>query len=181
MGILNLNGLDEAQLDHVLRFGKPKNTIGGYESKKLIFLPYGLVRIEIPVMQKTNRHDDVILEIIRAQHGPDINLDDVSPNDALAFYLFVRKELEHIQKIEALGLSGDPEPELLIAGLHKLDEFGALATVHSLAHGDPLKHNAIKAMPYYEIYQILKLEKTHKDISKRYAEIMEAKAKNKTI
>lgn len=174
---LNLNGITDRELDLIVRFGKPKNTIGRYACKRLIFLPYGLVRKEIPVMQKANRHNDVVIELLKAQHGEDLDLTDVTPNDALAFYLFVRKELEYIQKLEKNYLSSEPEAEMIGAGINELNQFGALATIHSLAGGDILKHKAVEAMSYYEVYQVLKLEKINRDINKRYAEIMAAKNK----
>ena len=70
---------------------------------------------------------------------------------------------------------------MIASGVHKLNEFGVLATIHQLSGRDPLKHAAIEAIPYYKIYEILKLEKTEKDIHEAYKKIMETKAKNKNI
>ena len=79
--------------------------------------------------------------------------------------------MERIQEIERTFLSGDPEPELVGAGVHKLNEFGAFATVHSLAGGDILKHKDIEALPYFQVYQTLKLNKVNNEIDKAYNKI----------
>jgi hypothetical protein len=172
--------MNEAQLDMILKYGKASNRLGRYELPKLIYLPYGLVRIEIPVLQKKNDHDEVIRRLLRHQYPDEpIDLNGVTGNEVLSFYLFVRKELERIQNLEAINLSGEPDAKMLIAGIKQLDEFGGLATVHTLAQNDPLRHAGIKAMPYFEIYQILKLNKVTRDIDKRYAELVDQENKVK--
>lgn len=177
--ILTLNGITDRDLGYILKYGKPKNSLCGYESKKLIYLPYGLIRKDIPIYQKTNRHDDVVIEILKAQHGNDIDLSAATPNDSLAFYLFVKKELEYIQKLEELHLASEPDIDMVGAGIHNLNELGVLPTIHALAGGSVLKHREIEATPYYEIYQVLKLEKIQRDINRRYNEIIAAKNKTK--
>lgn len=184
--MLNIDGpliqfgeeLTEAQLDHIIKYGKPSNRLGRYELPKLIRLPYGLVRIEVPLLQKRNDHDEVIRRLLRHQYPDEtIDLNGVTGNEVLSFYLYIRKEIENIQRLEAVHLSGDPDPRMIVAGVKALDEFGALVTVHQLAGEDPLKHKEIKAMPYFELYQIIKMNKITGDVHRRYAEIMEQEAK----
>lgn len=164
--------MTEKQLiDYVLKYGKPTDTLKGKVCKSLLYLPYGLVRISVPTMQADDRHDAVIEAIMKAQYD-DFTLDGVNTNDKLSFYLFVKKELERIQEIERNFLSGDPEPELAGAGVHKLNEFGAFATVHSLAGGDILKHKEIEALPYFQVYQTLKLNKVNNEIDSAYRKIV---------
>lgn len=163
--------MTEKQLiDYVVKYGKAKDTIGGKVCKSLLYLPYGMVRITIPALQGDERHDAVIETIMKSQYE-DFTLDGVGTNEKLQFYLFVKKEMERIQEIERTFLSGEPEPELVGAGVHKLNEFGAFATVHSLAGGDILKHKEIEALPYFQVYQTLKLIKVNNEIDKAYNKI----------
>lgn len=158
-------------IDYVIKYGKATDTIKGRVCKSLLYLPYGMVRITIPAMQQDERHDAVIETLMRHQYE-DFTLDGVGTNEKLQFYLFVKKEMERIQELERNFLSADPEPELVGAGVHKLNEFGAFATVHSLAKGDILKHSAIEALPYYQVYQTLKLNKVNNEIDKAYNRII---------
>lgn len=162
---------NEKAIEYILKYGKSTDTLKGNQSKSLLYLPYGLVRITIPNLQGQDKHDTVIETIFKHQYGNDWNLDGVTTNEKMSFYLFVKAELERIQQIERTFLGGDPEPELVAAGVTKLNEFGAFATVHSLAGGDILKHEAIEALPYFQVYQTLKLQKVNGDIERRYASI----------
>lgn len=161
---------NEKAIEYILKYGKPTDSLNGYQSKSLLYLPYGLVRITLPALQKENRHDAVIDTIMKNQHKG-FKLDGASTNDKMAFYLFVKKELETIQFLERTYMSGDPEPELVAAGVANLNEFGAFASVHALAKGDILKHEAIEALPYFQVYQTLKLNKINADIEKKYIHI----------
>lgn len=158
-------------IQYVLKFGKPKDTLKGKVCKSFLYLPYGLVRITVPALQAEERHDAVIEEVMKHQYDG-FTLDGISTNDKVSFYLFVKKEIERIQEIERNYLGGDPEPELVGAGVHKLNEFGAFATVHSLAGGDILKHKEIEALPYFQVYQTLKLNKVNNEIDRAYQQII---------
>lgn len=165
---------EQQLIQYVLKFGKPSDTLKGRVCKSFLYLPYGLVRITVPTLQQDERHDAVIETVMKHQYE-DFTLDGVGTNEKLQFYLFVKKELERIQEIERNFLSGDPEPELVGAGVEKLNEFGAFATVHSLAGGDILKHKEIEALPYFQVYQTLKLNKVNNEIDRAYHKIINSR------
>lgn len=173
---LGFKGLSMADLDLIQRFGKASNSLGGYTSKPFVELPYGIVRKDLPTLQKKELHLEYITMILEAQYER-VELSGVSANDIMSFLLWIKQQQDIIYHIEEQHLSSDPDPLAVAAGVHKLDEFGALSTIHQLAGGDPLKHAAIEALPYYKIYEILKLEKINKDISKAYAELSKKQTK----
>lgn len=166
---LGFKGLSMEDLELIKKYGKAKNSLGGYVSKPFIELPYGIVRKNLPTLQKKEMHMDYILLILEAQY-PKVNLAGVTANEIMAFMLWIKEQQEKIYKIEETYLSSEPDPIAIVAGIHRLNEFGALSTIHQLAGSDPLKHAAIEALPYYKIYEILKLEKINKEISKAFAE-----------
>ena len=174
----SLNGLTQEKFELIMKYGKASNQLGKYTSKDFVELPYGIVRKELPTLQKKDLLYDSILLILGCQYDK-VNLRGVTANEMMSFLLWIKKQQERIYKIEEHYLSSDPEPEMISAGVHKLNEMGVLSTIHHLAGKDPLKHAAIEAMPYYKIYEILKLEKIEKDINKAYQAIMEAKHKTK--
>lgn len=173
---LGFKGISTEDLDLIKRFGIPSNSLGGYVSKSFVELPYGLIRKDLPHLQKQERHLEYITMILSCQFET-VDLRGVSANDILAFMLWIRNEQEKIYKIEEIYLSAEPDPDAISAGLNRLDEFGALSTIHSLAGGDILKHPAIEALPYYKVYEVLKLEKAHREIAKNYEEIQKKKPK----
>ncbi len=176
----SLNGLTQDKFDLIMKYGKASDQLGKYKSKPLIELPYGIVRKDLPALQQRDMLFDSIMLLLKCQYDK-VSLKGVTANDMMSFLLWVKKQQEHIYAIEQTYLSSDPEPEMIASGVHKLNEFGVLTTIHQLSGRDPLKHAAIEAMPYYKIYEILKLEKTEKDIHEAYKKIMETKAKNKNI
>lgn len=167
---LGFKGLSMSDLDLIQRFGKASNTLGGYTSKSFVELPYGIVRKDLPTLQKREMHLEYITMILEAQYDR-VDLRGVTANEIMSFMLWIKKEQEKIYKIEEMYLSSDPDPLAVASGIHQLDEFGALSTIHQLAGSDPLKHAAIEALPYYKVYEILKLEKINRDISKKYNEL----------
>jgi len=174
--VLGFKGITEKDLENIMKFGKASDTIGGYQSKSFIELPYGLVRKDVPDMQKKSLHLEYILAILECQFD-EVDISEVNSNEIMSFILWIRKQQQKITAIEERYLSSDPEPEMIAAGINKLDEFGALSTIHGLAQGDILRHAAIEAMPYYKVYEVLKLEKTNRDIKNAHINIIKAKNK----
>lgn len=167
----NIDKLTTKDFNRILKFGKAKNTIGKYESKKFIELPYGIVKRELPLLQKEARFQEMVLTVLKCQFE-DVNLNAVSGNDYMAFLLWIKSQLEFIFAIELNYLSTDPDPKMVAAGLHKLNELGELPVLDQLAQGDILKYDLIEALPYFKVYEKLKLDKITGEISKSYEEII---------
>ena len=161
-----------------MQFGKPSNTLGRYTSKKFTELPYGVVRKELPNIQKKQLHLEAVLLILNCQFG-EVDISEVTANNVMSFMLWIKQQQEFILKIEQTYLSSEPDPEMLTAGINKLDEFGALSTIHTLAQGDILRHPQIESLPYFKVYEVLKYEKISRDIKKAREEMAAAKAKSK--
>lgn len=176
----NLNGLTAEKFDLIMKYGKASNRLGKYTSKPLIELPYGVVRKDLPALQQRDRLFDSIMLLLQCQYDK-VNLKGVTANDLMSFLLWIKKQQEHIFAIEQTYLSSEPDPEMIASGVHKLNEFGVLSTIHHLSGRDILKHEAIEALPYYKVYEVMKLEKTEKDINETYRKIIETKSKNKNI
>lgn len=159
--------------EKIRRFGKRSDSIGGFRSKPLVELPYGLVRIDLPKI------DDGLEQVqaVMQNQFPEFDIKNHSGNEIMYFLLWLGEQVGFISELEERFLSSDPEPEMLAAGVGKLNEFGAYATVDSLADGDILKHDAIMQLPYYAVYQKLKLDKVNREIEKAYQKIIAGKAK----
>lgn len=172
--ILDFSNITAEDLKLMLKFGKASDSIGKYQSKRFIELPYGLVRKDIPNLIKEDKIADAVLEVLKIQHD-DFNFNNVTGNQIISFVLWILKELEFLGTIEKNNLSTDPEMEMRAAGIDRMNEFGVLPTIHALSGKDLLKHKEIEALPYFEIYQILKMEKVESEVMKNYNEIKSKK------
>lgn len=164
-------------LDLILRFGKASDKIGKWKSKPLIELPFGLIKIDIPELLRKGKAEDIVIKILKHQYS-DFEL-NYTQGEIIAFVLWVKNQIEFINKIENAYLHSEPEPELISSGVHLLDEFGVMVTIDNLAGGDILKYDKIKALPYFEVYQKLKMDKVHNEIKNRYEKIIIEKSKRK--
>ena len=51
-GKLDFNNVDPHELNLMLKYGKPGNVIGQYQSKPFIELPYGIVKKDLPAYKR---------------------------------------------------------------------------------------------------------------------------------
>ncbi len=174
----DISEINMSELNLMLKFGQASNQIGYYESKPLIELPYGMVKIQVPELLKNENVLEAVDEIMRFQFN-DFDISKVSGNEIIYFLLWIKEQLDRINKIENQFLQTDPEPEMLAAGLMRLNEFGEDVTIDALAKGNILEYEKIKQIPYFEVYKKLKLDKTQRDIEKKYNKILEEKNRTK--
>lgn len=169
-----LSGITEKDLRLMLKYGKASNKISGFVSADFITLPYGIVRKDLPNLLE----QDLIIEslelVINCQ-TKDFDFDNLEGNEVIAFLLWIITQLDFIAAIEKKNLHSDAEMEMKAAGIDRLNEFGVLNTIHDLAGKDILKHKEIEEIPYFEVYQVLKMQKISSEIEKNYNKIMQAK------
>ena len=162
--------------ERMVKYGKSSDTIEKYKSKAFIELPFGMVKKDLPLLQKQELLQESVNLILECQFGK-VDLSGVSGNEFLQFLLWIREQQSFLSMIEKNNLSSPPEPELMAAGIDRLDEFGSYVTIDSLAKGNILEHERIEKLPYFKVYEKLKLDKIQRDIEKAYLEIMKHKNK----
>ena len=172
------NSLTENQLQMLLKYGKASDAIGGFKSKAFIELPYGIIKKDVPALLKDDKVVEAIQLIMECQHDK-FDFGNSSGNDVFGFLLWILSQYEFIKQIESMNLNSDPEPEMLAAGISRLNEFGELSVIDNLANGNILEYDRIEALPYFKVYQKLKLDKVIREINKKYQKIIEEKAKKK--
>lgn len=175
---INLAGVTQEQIDYIFKYGKGSNSLGGYESQPFIELPYGVVRKDMITLQKKELHAEAIMLLLNCQHE-NVKLKNITQNDIFSFLVWIKKQHDKIANLEKFYLKSDPDPHQIAAGVHKLDEFGALATIHALALNDMSKHAFIEQLPYYKVYEVLKLEKVQREVQKAYVDITKPKQNTK--
>ena len=136
-----------------------------------VSLPYGLIKRDLPQLQKQARFYDCVDLVLRHTYK-DLDLSKATGNELMAFLLWIKEQQERLNALELNYLSSDPDPKMVAAGIHKLNDMGELPTIDNLAGGDLLKYEAIEALPYFRVYEKLKLNKIWSEINKQYEEIV---------
>ena len=162
----------------MLKFWKDSNKIGEYESKPFIELPYGIVKKDLPAYQKRELISESV-ELIMQIQFPEFKIQNENANDVISFILWIKEQQEFLNEIEKINLHTEPEPEMLASGLQRLNDFGELVTIDALAKGNVLKYAEIQALPYFKVYEKLKLDKVNREIEKNYQKILEEKNKRR--
>jgi hypothetical protein len=176
---LNLQSVTAENFKRMVKYGKSSDAIGIYKSKVFIELPYGTIKKDLPALQKKDDPLETVKLILECQYD-NVDLSYVEGNDILRFLLWIKQQQEFIISIEKKHLYSEPEAEMLVAGIERLNEFGEMVTIDSLANGNILEHERIESLPYYQVYQKLKLDKIHREIQKAYNKIKEEQARLKS-
>ena len=177
----DINTLTEIQFKIILESGERKSTLCGVELESLIYLSYGLVKIEIPDLLKEGKFLEVFQNILK-EKGKSLTLgeiDDENHNDLLSVLIWIKDEMEAIGNLEKEYLSSPPDADLINAGIRELDELGEFNTIDTLAGGDILKHEQIKALPYHYVFDKLRKQTLENKIAKNLAKIQQQKMKQK--
>lgn len=153
----------------------------GVEFENVNNLSYGFVKVEIQNQIKSLNFVTLVrlaleeMKVIKT----DEEIEKCDHNEILSFVLFLNDELERIAEIEVNELSTDPEPEMIQAGVHELNQFGELNTIDALAEGNILNYDLVLKQPYILVFSKLKKTKIENQIGKRLQEIHANKAKLK--
>lgn len=170
--------ISQEQLTLMLTYGKPNNRIGEFESKPFVLLPYGLIKKDLPNLQKKELVKETIELVMKSQH-PMFDIDKVSEVELVSFLLWIKEQQEFIKNIEEQKLQTEPEPEMLASGIHRLNEFGIAPTVEKIAKDWNYTPEQVEKTPYFKIYEKMKLDKVQGEINKAYQKIIEEKSKRK--
>jgi hypothetical protein len=153
-------------VNFILEFGTRINTLDEVTIESLIHLPYKFIKQDLPKLIQNNEFEIIAEKII----GKTIVKDK---DKIINFALWVSDELKQINENENV-LSSNPEPEMITAGINRLEKFGIYGVARSLTD-DITKVNEILEMPYSDVFMALYYNKTTNDIQKAYQEIIRKK------
>lgn len=153
-------------VDIILEFGTRINELDGVKINSLIHLPYKFIKQDLPKLLENNDFEIIAEKII--------NKPIVKDKDKIInFALWVMDQLKVLNENENV-LQSKPEPEMIAAGIDRLERFGIYGVARSLTD-DILKVNEILELPYSDVFMALYYNKTTNDIQKNYSEIIKKK------
>lgn len=168
-----LNNINKENFDLLLKLGKRGNYLYEIELPGLIYMSYGFVKIELPDLLTKGSIQDLIQSLCKERNIA--FKEAVSEKEITALVLWLKDELEQIFKLESEYLSNPPEPDMIAAGVKELDEMGEINVIDSLAGGDVLKWDLVKALPYHVVFDKLRKNLLEARVNKNYQRIITRK------
>lgn len=140
--------------DLVQKYAERCNEIAGTSLEDLTFLPYDLLKNEIPEMLKAGQFERVIFEIV-AIRNKNLKFKVIERENnykKLRFIFWIQDQYKLIDELERKYLSTPPDAKMINAGIRELDVLGDVNLIDSLAGGDVLKWQQIRSLPYSVIF-----------------------------
>lgn len=178
--------------DFIKKFAKRRNGLCGIELDDITELPYQTLKHKIPDSFKEGRFERAMYLILK-HYAKNVTFGKVSffrhirnrilmirvkkarNTHKLCFLLWIKEQYEKIGKMEEQYLFSPPDSKLLQAGIKELDVLEDYNLIDTLAHGDILKWNKIRKMPYSEIFNKQLKNTIEGRINKRLVEINKLK------
>ena len=167
----------DVKYNFIKKFAKPCNKICGLTIDDLTFLPYKILKKEVPNLFEEGKFDEAI-HLILKHYKKNITFIRVKlekNNIKLLFILWVKKQYELINETESKYLFNPPDMKLLQAGIRELDILGDINTIDALAEGDVLKWKEIESLPYETVFNKLLKNTIEARINKKLVEINKQK------
>ena len=154
---------------NLAKYLKPKNAL---DCKPIQQLSWGLIKETQYNLTNSELNDEFFIDLFEKFTGYKIK--DIYNLGIIDFFYQVKWIMDELMKLsekEMNFLNSELMPEQIEAGYEDLQKFGYKATTHALSGKDILKHEAIEAIPYEDIFFVLYLEKTTAEIETKLYEI----------
>lgn len=171
-----LISLPQDKFDFLIKNGKRSHALNDYDFESLCYSSYKFVKETAPDLIKEGKFERLIFEcfIDRKIYIFENDINNFDFNECLYFVLWIIDDLKYWSKMEQEHLSGEPDMDMMLAGINELNIFGDLNVIDMLAGGDVLKWEEVKKMTYQKIFdkqlKTIKEGKFQKEYSKRMAD-----------
>lgn len=172
-----LASMSNKQYEYIKKYTVPKAELCGVLLEDITYLPYDVLKHDVPDLLKELKFEQAIYEVVRHKDSK-ITIKDIikakNPHK-LSFVLWLKIQYDTINQIENKYLSSHPEPKLIAAGIRDLDVLEDINVIDQLAGGDILKWQAIRQLPYNDIFNKQLKNVLENKINKKLIEINNAK------
>lgn len=171
-----LKSLDD-NYNIIKKLAKPRAELCGVKLEDLTDLPYITLKNTIPDLFDSQKFEEAFYLILK-NYKKNITFKRVKRaknNEKFLFMLWVKEQYKKINDLEGQYLVSQPDIKLIQAGIRELDVLGDVNTIDSLAGGDILKWEAVRQMPYSEVFNKLLKNTIEARINKRLVEINKQK------
>lgn len=172
-----ISRLKPEEFNLILKNGTRKSVLCGYELNSLEYSSYTFVKEIAPDLIKNAKFDLLLFKLLK-DRGYNVFEYDIEnePNAELMQSLcWVLDELERINEMEQETLSAEPETNMFLAGVERLNVFGVVNVLDNLSGGDVLKWDEIRKLPYHYVYFKQCKTNIENQIHKKYMELNKPK------
>lgn len=163
--------------DFIKKFARPRNKICGVTIDDLTFLPYKILKKEVPNLFEQQKFEEAIHLILKhyKKNVTFIQIKLLKNNAKYLFLLWIKEQYRLINETEAKYLFNPPDHKLLQAGIKELDILGDINTIDALAEGRVLDWEKIELLPYERVFNKLLKNTIEARINKKLVEINKQK------
>lgn len=171
-----LANLKQEDFEFLLKNGKRSTILNDIDFESLCYSSYKFVKETSVDLIKIGNFEKLIFEcfIDRKINIFENDIQHFDFNKCLSFVFWIIDDLKYWQEMEQAHLSGEPDIDMMLAGINELNIFGDLNTIDMMAGGDVLKWNEIKKLPYQTVFdkqlKSIKEAKFQKEYQKRMAD-----------
>lgn len=170
-----LNQLKAVDFEILMKYSKRSNKLFNIELPMLIYFSYRFVKIDLPELLSSGNIEE-ILKLICDEKNIEYNQQsNITASELISFVLWLKDEIEIVQRLEQEHLSSPPDNDMIAAGVHELNELGEINVIDQLAGGDILKWELIEQLPYYKVFDKLKKNTVEAKVNKEYQKIISKK------
>lgn len=145
-----LSKLSEEQFMFLMKNGKRSSELNGFDFESLTEFSFKFVKKSIPELFKLGNFEKIIVEAFKDRGIGmfDCDVDFINNNDCLYFIFWIKDELELWSKNEQQYLSGEPNIDLMMAGISELDKFGLKNVIDSISLKWRMKEEEVWSKTY---------------------------------
>jgi len=166
-----LSQINQDDFNFLIKNGARSSKLLNFDFESIIYFKWGLLKETLPELFARNDFEQLFFLMLkdRGQNPFFIEVQNIEPNKAMSFILWMIDEMKSINELENQYLRSDPDIKLLQAGINELDKFGLNNTLDNLAKGNILDYDKIRQLPYNVVFDKQYLEVTKGRIEKKLA------------
>src|SRR5699024_3822672 len=117
------------------------NQVAAVEFSDLTFLPYRILKTDVPALLEEGKIEEAIWQIYQAKK-PEATREEITQESnykKLRCFFWIQDQYKAIAKLEQQYLNTPPDAKMIKAGIRELDILGDVNLIDELADGDILK------------------------------------------
>jgi len=170
----DFQNISQEDFNFLVKNGKRSHILLNFDFESLIYSSWGFVKETIPELFAKNDFETLFFLMLKDRNQKVFCLGDVrqiNVNEAMAFILWLIDEMKAINDLESQFLKSDPDPKMINAGIHKLDQFGIKNTLDNLTDGKIWKYDKIRNMPYNDVFDKQYMQVIKSEVEKKLSKI----------
>lgn len=161
----------QEQYVQVLQFVKPVARLGKHKAKSFQEMTYN----DVLMLKKLASTDAYVpmFDIVFGINENELNMTRIK--EFFQAFNWIRDEVKRIIKVEKRELGSEPDPDMVEAGISRLDRFGDMNAVIPMSIDYGVHPDVILGWQYSVVFMLLRHKKISGEIDRNYMEIMRKK------